>query len=153
MTTLLAGTGVTVRAVDGIYISMFGWQPNVSPMFGTGTVETDFGLAPAVSTYPAGPYARTRTRDLTIDLTVERQAGFPGNGLDQIRAAVNGVVTDYGVGQEAWLNDFTAAVENVSGTRITAVSVEYSSIAASGVAVPLDSVWSLPAANLSVTIT
>ena len=153
LSTLLVGTGVTVRAVDGVYIAMLGWQPNVSPTFGTGTVETNFGLAPAVSTYPAGPYARTRTRDLTIDLTVERQAGFPGDGLDQIRAAVNSVVAGYGVGQEAWLNDFTAAVEGVLGTRIMVLTVEYNSIAASGVDVPLDAVWALPSANLSVTIT
>ena len=54
LTTLIAGSGVTVRAIDGVYIAMFGWQPSRSPMFGTGAVETDFGLAPAVSAYPAG---------------------------------------------------------------------------------------------------
>ena len=27
LTTLLDGTGVTVRSIDGIYIAMFGWQP------------------------------------------------------------------------------------------------------------------------------
>ena len=26
LTTLLDGTGVTVRAIDGIYIAMFGWN-------------------------------------------------------------------------------------------------------------------------------
>ena len=70
LTTLLDGTGVTVRAIDGIYIAMFGWNPDVTPMFGTGTVETNFGLAPDDSSYPVGPFVRPRNRDLTLVVDV-----------------------------------------------------------------------------------
>ena len=122
MTTLITGSGVTVRAIDGVYVAMYGWQPSRFPMFGTGAVETDFGLAPAVSAYPQGPFVRPRARALTIALTVDQRDGFPANGLDLIRAAVNGVVNDYTIGQQAWLNDFVQATESVSGTRITAIS-------------------------------
>ena len=61
---------------------MFGWHPARSPMFGTGAVETAFGLAPAVSAYPLGPFVRTRTRNLTISLDLLPQRPlFPGDGL------------------------------------------------------------------------
>ena len=110
MTTLLDGTGVTVRAIDGIYIAMFGWQPDASPMFGTGTVITDFGLAPAVSAYPQGPFTRPRERELTVTLAVTQRAGFPADGLNQLRTAMTEVVAGYGVGQQAWANDFPASV-------------------------------------------
>ena len=97
LTMLIVGSGVTVRSIDGLYVAMFGWHPSRSPMFGTGTVETDFGLAPDVSIYPPGPYIRPRERALTIALTVAQQTGFPADGLNQIRAAVNGVVASYGI--------------------------------------------------------
>ena len=144
LTALIAGSGVTVRAVDGVFIAMFGWHPSRSPMFGTGSTEVAFGLAPAVSSYPLGPFARPRERALTVALTVARQTGFPGNGLDLIRAAVNAVVAGYGIGQQAWSNDFLQNVEAIGGTRVTAISVEYNSNDASGVDTPLDSAWSLP---------
>ena len=36
-----------------------------------------------------------------------------------------------------WLNDLLRAAEGVGGTRITAITVEYNSVDASGVDVPL----------------
>ena len=153
LTALIAGSGVTVRSVDGVYIAMFGWHPARSPMFGTGSVETDFGLAPdSVAFSPSGPFVRPRPRALTIALTVDQRDGFPANGLDLIRAAVNGVVNGYTIGQQAWLNDFVQATESVGGTRITAITVQYNSTDASGVDVPLDSIWTLPVPNLTITV-
>ena len=153
LTVLIAGSGVTVRAVDDLFIAMFGWHPSRSPMFGDGSTEVAFGLAPAVGNYPLGPFARPRERALTVDLTVARQTGFPANGLGMIRAAASAVVAGYDIGQQAWANDFLQAAEAVGGTRITAISVQYNSTSASGVDTPLDTVWTLPSANLTITIT
>ena len=152
LTTLLAGTGVVVRAIDDIYIAMFGWHPSVTPMFGVGTVEADFGLAPAVSTYSPGPFVRTRDRDLTLTAAVSRQAKFPADGLNLLRAAVTAVVDTYTVGQQAWLGDFEQAMEAVQGTRVTSISLQHNSVDVSGVDVSLDSVYTLPAANITITI-
>ena len=136
MTALIAGSGVTVRAVDGVFIAMFGWHPSRSPMFGTGSTEVAFGLAPAVSSYPLGPFARPRERALTVALTVARQTGFPGNGLDLIRAAVNAVVAGYGIGQ--WTSWKTLG----QGSRNMATALQFSDLDS-----VLDSVWFLPSAD------
>ena len=153
LTTLLDGTGVTVRAIDGIYIAMFGWQPAVTPMFGTGTVITDFGLAPAVSDYPTGPFVRPRERTLTVMMAVTQGAGFPADGLALLRASALRVASGYQIGQQAWSNDFLQAAEAVTGTRITAITVQHNGTAVSGVDIPLDALYVLPTANISIVIT
>ena len=154
LTTLLAGDPVppVVTAIDGVYIAQYAWSPTATPAFGTGTVATDYGFGADAVVSP-GPFIRTRTRALTVALAVTRQPGFPGDGLDRIRAAATAVATGYGVGQQVWANDFLQAVESIGGTRVTAITVQYGGADASGVATPLDVLWVLPFANLTVVIT
>lgn len=155
LTTLLAADPVppTVVAVDGLYIAAFRWHPGRTPNFGTGAVETAFGLAAGAAAYPAGPFVRPRARPLTVTLAVTRQPGFPADGLNLIRSAVTNVVNGYGIGEQLWLNDLLSAAEGVGGTRVTSATVQHNSTDVSGVVVPFDGLWTLPAANLTVTIT
>ena len=144
---------VTVRFINGRYVAFLAWKPTASPAFGTGTVETAFGLALAVSTPPPGPFVRTHKRELTVTMTVTRQANFPADGLAQITLGVIGRIAAYGVGEEVWSNDLLAAAEAVGGTRVSALTVQADSTDVSGVATALDVVWDLPTANLTITIT
>ena len=154
LTTLLFAAGVTVTYLDGRYIAIFAWKPDITPNFDSGTTSTAFGFEPAASIYPTGPYVRPRLRELTIDMTVMRRDGFPADGLDRIQGCCcNGVASGYGIGQEVWLNDFLSAIESVGGTRVTTLTVQSDSINVSGVAVSFDTVWTLPSANLTITIT
>ena len=62
-----------------------------APVFGDvagGSVADSFGLLPAASTTTAGPFLRTTEQDLTITAAVTRRGAFPGDGLDQMRAAL-----------------------------------------------------------------
>ena len=88
-----------------------------------------------------------------MDLDVTRQPGFPADGLTQIRTNVTAIVDAYGVGEQVWSNDILRVAEGVQGTRVTTITVQYAGVDASGVAVPLDILWSLPTANLTITIT
>ena len=80
-----------VAYIDGRYVAQFGWQPTATPMFGTATVEDAFGLDPDNSARvlrPGHSFAR-RERALTVTMTVGvRQPGFPGDGLNLVRASV-----------------------------------------------------------------
>ena len=152
LTTLLAAAGVTVVAIDDRYVAIFEWVPTDMPNFEDGTTEVAFGFDPASSSYPPGPFIRTRARELAVDLAITRQPGFPADGLTQIRTAVTAVVDAYGVGEQVWLNDILRVAEGVKGTRVTTITVQYAGADASGVAVPLDVLWSLPTANLTITI-
>ena len=145
-------TPPVVAYIDGRFVAQFGWQPTATPMFGTATVEDAFGLDPTSASAPTGPFIRTRERPLTVTIVGTRQPGFPGDGLNAVRQAVLDVVASYGVGEQAWGNDFLRASEGIAGTRITSVSVLYNSADASGVSVPLDATWVLNAADLMVTI-
>ena len=149
----LLGDAIDVAYADGRYLVSYQWRPNYAPRFGAGTVETAFGLDPASGAYPPGPFARPRGRELTITIAVTRRTGFPADGIAQIRAALLAVVAGYGIGEEAWLNDFLSAVERVGGTRVTALTVQHDSADISGVAVPLDAVWTLALADLAITVT
>ena len=153
LTTLLAAAGVTVVAIDDRYVAIFEWVPTNTPNFEDGTTEVAFGFDPASSSYPPGPFIRTRARELAVDLDVTRQPGFPADGLTQIRTNVTAIVDAYGVGEQVWSNDILRVAEGVQGTRVTTITVQYAGVDASGVAVPLDVLWSLPTANLTITIT
>ena len=157
LTTLLAGSSraVDVRFIDGRYTAFYGWAEGTQPVFAngsSGTLAADFGLLAADATAALGPFFRARERALTVSATVTRRAGFPADGFAQLRAAVQAVVAGYGIGDEVWQNDILTAMERVAGTRVTALTVQYSSAAISGVAVPLDVIWTLAAADLEITI-
>ena len=153
VTTLLDGTGVTIHAIDSIYLATFPWRPDQSPTFSDGTVDVAFGLESANATYPAGPFTRPRSLALAVTVAVTRQADrFPGDGLAQIRDAINAVIAGYGIGEQLWSNDILAAIEDIAGTRVTALTVQANSADVSGEDVPLDRVWALSAANLVITV-
>ena len=155
LTALLADVGVSVAAVDGVYLATFGWRPARSPVFGDGTVADAFGLSPAGgASYPIGPFQRPRERELIVAVNVTRDAAlFPGDGLSLIRSAVISRVGAYGLGEQLWLNDLLVVVEQIAGTRVTTMTVQHDSADVTGEDVPLDSRWTLPEANLTVTIT
>ena len=153
LTTLLAAADVTVSYLDGAYIAIFAWDPDNTPVFDSGATATAFGLDPDSAVYPTGPYVRPRERELTITMAVTRRDGFPADGLDRIRNAVANVTSGYRIGQEIWLNDYLSAAESVSGNRVTSITVQSDSVDVSGVAVSFDTVWTLPSANLTITIT
>ena len=154
LTTLLAADDVppTITYIAGQYVAIFRWEPDTTPNFGENDDEDAFGFDPDSSEYPAGPFVRVREVELTIEFTVTRQAGFPADGLNQLREAVSRRVSEYDIGEQLWLNDILCAAEAIAGTRISALSVQANSADVSGVAVPLDQVWTLPAANLTITI-
>ena len=153
LTALIDGSDVAVGYIDGRYVAQFGWHPDRSPAFADGSVETAFGLAPSQTTGGNGPFVRTRQRPLTVTVAVTRMGAFPADGLTRIRNAVNIVIGGYDVGEQLWANDLLAAVESVGGTRVTSLTATFGSAAVSGAAVPADGIWTIPAGNLSVTVT
>ena len=82
-----------------------------------------------------------------------QRTGFPADGIAQLRTVILDRVKEYGIGEELWLNDLLCVEERVRGTRVTAISVQYNSTDVDGVAVPLDSVWTLALADLTITLT
>ena len=157
LTTLLNPTtspsGVTISFIAERYVAIYGWHPDSSPMFTQATDEEAFGLDPAAAIYPAGPFVRPREVALAIGFTLERRAGFPSDGLDQVRDAVLARVEDYDIGMEVWANDLLCEAERVAGTRVTGLTVTAGGVSVSGVAVPLDQHWSLSLGDLSITVT
>lgn len=156
LTSLLNPTsnpsGVTVGYSLDRFISQFAWQPGLTPNFGTGTAAAALGLDSANNVYPPGNFMRPRIRDLTVGMTLTRRGPFPSDGLSQVRAAVLAQVEAYQIGDEIWLNDLLCEAERVRGTRITLMTVEAGGVAVSGIPVPLDNLWRLPASNLTVMV-
>ena len=174
LTTLLSGATATpiVRYVAERYFAFFRWHPNRTPTFAdiaSSSVAAHFGLVAAAADYPAGPFVRPRTRALAVSFTLTRRPGFPADGLEEARrrvlARVNGASdqdieedrpwaaeTGYEIGEEVWANDLLCEAERVAGTRITLMSVQSDGADMSGVAVPLDQIWSLAVANLTITV-
>ena len=161
LTALLAGGSpaadprVTVRYIDDRYVAFYGWKPGEQPEFGdvsSSDVIEHFGLLPTLATASTGPFVRTRERALTVEITVARVSGFPADGLARIRDALIGVADGYTIGQQAWYNDFLSAAENIPGTRVSSLTVQHSGDDVSGEDIPLDTLWSLPTANLTVNI-
>ena len=161
LTTLLAeGTPaaeppVTIRAIDGLYFAFYGWTEGEAPTFaevGNGSVAADFGLLAANATAAPGPFARARDRALAVTVDVARQPGFPADGLTRIRNAILAVANGYEIGQQAWLNDFLVAIESVPGTRASNLTVTHEGDAVSGVEIPLDAIWRLSTAAITINI-
>ena len=117
------------------------------------SVAQHFGFLPTAATYPVGPFLRPITRELTVSATVTRQPGFPADGLEQMRTAITQRVAQYQVGEQIWGNDLLLTLEAVAGTRITNFTVQFGGADISGAAVPLSTLWSLPTANLALTLT
>ena len=155
LTALLTADQIppVIAYVDDAYVAQYSWHPLERPAFGTAAVETDFALRPTDVTASPGPFIRTRDRALTITVAVTRQAGFPADGTNDIRRAITAVVDAYDIGQQVWANDILRAAEGVHGTRVTAIAVQYNTVDISGISPPLDSIWTLPGANLAVTLT
>ena len=154
LTTLLASAPIapTIAYIVDRYVCQYEWRPGTQPLFADGTVETNFGLNVTDATSSPGPFVRTREQAVTITMTVARQTGFPGDGLSQLRQNVTAVVNSYPIGGTVWSNDILAAAEGVAGTRVTSIVVQFNSVDVSGIAPALDTVWTLPSANLTITI-
>ena len=148
----LLPASVSIRYIGGRYVAVYRWTPASTPGFDDGAVATAFGLDPDGSEASPGPFVRPVSRSLTVELTATRQAVFPADGLDQIRAALLAVPTRYGLGEEVWLNDFLVAAESVLGTRVSVISVQADGADVSGVAAPLDNRWTLDIADVTITI-
>lgn len=153
LTTLLDGTGVNVVHMDGVFVAQFGWHPDRAQTFADAAVEQAFGLDEANATAPPGPFLRPRARPLTVTMSVTRQPGFPSDGLDRIRDALTARVAAYDLGATVYLNDLLAVAQNVPGSQVTAITVQHDSADVNGTAPPLDALWTLPTANLAITIT
>ena len=148
-----ATAAITAGAVSAITVVRAGEGYSSVP---TVVITGDGSGAAATATinsplpYPAGPFIRTRTRQLVVRATVRRRPGFPATGLEQLRDAALAVVRGYAVGEELWRNDILAAMERIPGTRVTVLTVQSDGEDVSGEPVPLDQVWSLTASNLHV---
>ena len=178
LSTLIAASGVVVRYVREQYLAFYQWRPTyTAPVFddvASSSVAEDFGLLPADVTAPAGPFMRTTEQDLTVTAAVTRRGAFPGDGLDQMRAALRlrvggySTLTDeekrlvgerqaaergYEIGDQVWLNDLLCMIEAVPGTRVTAFTVQHDSTDVSGVDQPLDALWTLATGAITITIT
>ena len=155
LTTLLSGvTVITEWPSDEYYVAIYAYVPGSTDeaRFGTDSVEDAFGLDPDHAVASPGPFVRPRERELTVTVAVTRRAGFPADGLAQLRTSVNDRVKEYGIGEQVWLNDLLCAFEAVPGTRVTSISVQEGSRDISGVMIPLDVIWALPAANLTINL-
>lgn len=154
LTALLADDPIppAIAFIRGRYIAQFRWRPDRSPNFGDNSTSQAFGLDPDHAAYPAGPFLRPVERALAAAFTLARQPGFPADGLMQVRENVLARVAAYGIGEQVWANDLLCEAERVPGTRIRNFSVTAGGVAISGVAVPLDTLWSLAAADLQITV-
>ena len=154
LATLLDTPGVAVHfewASSGYFVAAFRWKQGDAKVF-SGTVAGNYGLVAGAAVY-AGPFIRPRERELDVTATVAVRPGFPADGLAKIRTAIFTRVGQYEIGEQIWENDILSAIEFVTGTRVTALSVQEAGRDISGVAVPLDVAWTLPAANLTITLT
>ena len=152
LTLLLVNAGVVVSYIDGAYVAIYPWVPELTPDFAQASTEEAFGLDPAASSYPAGPFIRAREKALTVTMTLTRRPGFPADGLPRVRTNVLARVAEYEVGAELWANDLLCEAERVAGTRITALTVQHGGVAQSGVAQPLDNLWTLELGNLTINV-
>ena len=106
LSLLIADSGVVVRWVREQYLAFYQWRPTyTAPVFGdvtSSSVAEDFGLLPDDVTAPAGPFMRTTAQDLTITAAVTRRGAFPGDGLDQMRAALTADMRRSPMRRSAW---------------------------------------------------
>ena len=157
LTSLLASDTVppTIAFIDGRYVAIFRWRPDRTPNFAVASSNDGvaaFGFDPDDATYPAGPFLRPTSLDLTVSFTLTVRSGFPADGLTQVRQNVLERVVEYGIGQEVWAPDLSCEAERVPGTRITNFVVTANGQEVSGVAVPLTRLWRLQTNNLTITV-
>ena len=173
---------VTVAWTGYRFIAQYEWRPeDTTAEFDDGAMATALGLDPDAAAASPGPFVRPTARALTVSFTLTRRAGFPGDGLDRVRASVLARVggmdaiagrdlTDdarddirdtldrigaregYAIGEEVWENDILGAAERIPGTRVKLLSVQADGSDISGVAVSLDNRWTLSASHLTITI-
>ena len=181
ITTAIAG-GVTVAWTGHRFIAQFEWSPSdTTAAFGAGAMATALGLNPDAAAASPGPFVRPIARALAVALTLDRRAGFPGDGLELVISSVLarvggmdaiadrdlsndareiirsqlvliGAPEGYNIGEEVWVNDLLGAAERVPGTRITVLTVQSGGTDASGVAVDLANLWTLDVSDLTVTV-
>ena len=141
---------VTVSVINGRYVAQFGWHPDRTHQFGTGTAETGFGLTPTAAIATPGPFIRPTDRPLAITVNVTRQDGFPADGFDQIRTAIRNQVAGYPLGGTVYLNDLLTAAQNIPGTQVTAITATHASTNVSGVAPPFNARWTVGTLDVNI---
>ena len=150
---LSAALPINVIWLRNRLVAVFEWTPDRTKAFGDHALVQLLGLDPDTATGGTGPWVRPTIQDLTVTAAITAFPAFSADGLNQVRAAFARVVNGYGIGAEAWANDLLAAAESIVGTRVTALSVQHNGVDVSGVEPPLDTIWALPSANLTITVT
>ena len=154
-TSLAASTNTDVAKWKCIYSG--GAFVVVRPWLGstialTGGLATSLGLeAPAQAT--GGPWIRPHDRPLVVAADVTIESGFPGDGLQQMQQALIDRAAAYQIGATPWKNDFLTAMEAVSGTRVTSLTVTDGGTDIASLSVPLDARFTLARANITITLT
>ena len=143
----------TVAYIGAAFVIGYPWRPDRNPIVGAGALATALGLSAALATESPGPFLRARTRALAVTTTVAVQAGFPADGLAQIRAAIAARIPRYGIGERPRHNDVLVVIEGVPGAHVTALSVTDDGTAIDSVAVPPDVSYQLAPASLEITLT
>ena len=168
-----------MRYVREQYLAFYQWRPTyTAPVFddvASSSVAEDFGLLPADVTAPAGAVHADDRAGPDDHGRGDAARAFPGDGLDQMRAALRlrvggySTLTDeekrlvgerqaaergYEIGDQVWLNDLLCMIEAVhrhAGDEPSAV--QHDSTDVSGVAQPLDALWTLATGDITITIT
>ena len=151
--TDIIGGGVTVAWTGERFIAQYEWKPlDENAGFDDSDLATALGLDPDSATVSPGPFVRPIDRALSVSFTATRRAGFPGDGLNDLKRAVMAVVEGYPIGHEPWIGDFTSAAERVAGTRISLMTVQSDSADVSGVEPDLSVRWTLAEGDISITL-
>ena len=137
---------------DGFrFIAVYLWAPGTAPAFSDDTVTQAFGFDPDNAIASPGPFVRPIARAVTVTATVAQRARFPADGRDRITNAVVDVIRRYAIGVTPWLGDVQAAIENVPGTRASAVTMQSSSADISNVEPDLATVWQVATGDVTIS--
>ncbi len=150
LTAAITSGDVTIRWIGGRFVAVYEWQPDNTPVFG-GDADA-FGLDAASATASPGPFVRTRDVALAVAVSFTRTAGFPADGLQQVRRLMRDVVDAYAPGQTLWANDLLAVAQSVAGAQITSLTVTAGGADVSGQVADLDTVWTLAESDITATV-
>ena len=151
--TLSGELPINIIFLRNRFIALYEWSPDESPTFSDNALSQLLGLDPDTATGGEGPWIRPTTQNLTVTIAVTAFGDYPADGLNQIREVLAEVAAGYGIGDQVWSNDLLSAVERLSGTRVTSITVTHGTVDVSGVSPALDTLWALPTANLAITVT
>ena len=144
----------TIHWTGNRFVAQYVWVPDADPpAFGTGAIAVAFGLDADSAAAAPGPFVRPVNRALAVAVGLTLRPGFPGDGLNDIRAALIAIADAYPIGSEVWDGDFRAAAEGIAGTRITSIGVTAGGTNVSAVAADLVVKWTLATGDITITVT